>query len=111
MPTNVPTAPSEGMHTLDVQPPVCHMQLLYNEQRYNYAECYPTEFKNGNSYTKLTKAIYYGTQYPVNKIYIKPEYVEKEINRAIRAHLKLFGPKHELKIAGVGYMLAQMASL
>jgi hypothetical protein len=40
MPTNVPTAPSEGMHTLGVQPPVCHMQLLYNEQRSNYAECY-----------------------------------------------------------------------
>ena len=71
----------------------------------------PKEFKKGNIYTKLTEAIYFGTPYPVDEINLKPEYDKNNINRAVRAHLKSFGPKHEHKIAGVGYMIAQVASL
>lgn len=69
-------------------------------------EAIPAEFNNGNAYTELASAIFYGKKLPDGEITMKPGFEPKMLNRAVRAHLASFGPKHEHKIAGVGYMIA-----
>ena len=71
----------------------------------------PTEFRVGNLYVKLAEAIFYGLELPACEIEIKEGFDPQALNRAVRAHLQSFGPKHEHKIAGVGYMIAQAAVL
>lgn len=71
----------------------------------------PEEFKRGNLYTKLASAIFYGSELPECEIEMKEGFDPSALNRAVRAHLKSFGPKHEHKIAGVGFMVAQVAIL
>ncbi len=71
----------------------------------------PEEFRRGNLYTKLAEAIFYGWELPVCEIEMKEGFEPQELNRAVRAHLQSFGPKHEHKIAGVGFMIAQAAVL
>lgn len=71
----------------------------------------PEEFQRGNLYTELATAIFYGLELPVSEIEMKEGFEPQALNRAVRAHLQSFGPKHEHKIAGVGYMIAQAAVL
>lgn len=71
----------------------------------------PKEFRDGNIYTKLAEAIFYGTTLPVCEIELNPGFTPEGLNRAVRAHLQSFGPKHEHKIVGVGYLIAQVATL
>lgn len=71
----------------------------------------PEEFRRGNLYTKLAEAIFYGRALPDCEIEMKEGFEPQELNRAVRAHLQSFGPKHEHKIAGVGFMIAQAAVL
>lgn len=71
----------------------------------------PADFRNGNLYTRLAESIFYGLELPVCKIEMKEGFAPLALNRAVRAHLQSFGPKHEHKIAGVGYMIAQAAEL
>jgi len=71
----------------------------------------PPEFWSGNIYTKLAESIFYGTKLPDCKIEMRTGVQPEKLNRAIRAHLQSFGPKHEHKIAGVGYLIAQFATL
>ena len=66
----------------------------------------PQPFKAGNVYTEIASAIMYGVALPPASIAMKPGYTPNALNRAVRAHLQSFGPKHEHKIAGVGYMMA-----
>ena len=68
----------------------------------------PEEFKRGggNQYTALAEAIFYGTPMPNGEIEMKPGFSPEAMNRAVRAHLQSWAPKHEHKIAGVGYMIA-----
>lgn len=71
----------------------------------------PNEFRSGNLYTKLAEAICFGWTLPECEIEMKDGFEPETLNRAVRAHLQSFGPKHEHKIAGVGYMIAQAAVL
>jgi hypothetical protein len=66
----------------------------------------PEEFRKGNIYTELASAIFYGTEMPKCTIALNEGVEGEKLNRCIRAHLKSWGPKHEHKIAGVGYMIA-----
>lgn len=71
----------------------------------------PEEFKDGNLYTKVAEAIFHGEPIPDCGIEMKEGVEPEKLNRCIRAHLKSFGPKHEHKIAGVGYMIACACTL
>lgn len=71
----------------------------------------PEEFRRGNFYTKLAEAIFYGWELPACEIEMKEGLEPQVLNRTVRAHLQSFGPKHEHKIAGDGYMIAQAAGL
>lgn len=74
-------------------------------------EVIPIDFRNGNIYTKLAEAIFYGTTLPVGEIAMKPGVTPEKLSKAVRAHLQSFGPKHEHKIAGVGLLISQFAVL
>ena len=71
----------------------------------------PAEFQRGNLYTQLAEAIFYGRELPGCEIEMKEGFDPQSLNRAVRAHLQSYGPKHEHKIAGVGFMVAQAATL
>lgn len=75
----------------------------------------PADFKDGNLYTELASAIFYGWELPQGEMAFRPGFEDAEapaaLNRCVRAHLKSFGPKHQHKIAGVGYMVAQVCAL
>lgn len=71
----------------------------------------PQDFRDGNLYTKLAEAIFFGTTLPAGDIELKPGVTPEKLSKAVRAHLQSFGPKHEHKIAGVGYLIAQFATL
>ncbi|ONF42519.1 hypothetical protein BTO32_15005 [Marinobacter lutaoensis] len=71
----------------------------------------PEDFKRGNLYTSLAEAIFYGTELPACKVELNDGVKPEHLNRCVRAHLQSFGPKHEHKIAGVGYMISQACRL
>lgn len=71
----------------------------------------PESFKKGNIYTKLASSIFYGTEMPECRIELFDGVGAKSLNRCIRAHLQSFGPKHEHKIAGVGFMISCACTL
>lgn len=66
----------------------------------------PEDFKRGNLYTRIASAVFYGDSLPNADVQLKPGFQREHVSRAIRAHLRSFSPKHEHKIAGVGYMLS-----
>lgn len=73
-------------------------------------EAIPSDFKTGNLYTKLACALFYGDASPnFTMIFLdgfQDEGTPQALNKCVRAHLTSFGPKHEHKIAGVGYMMS-----
>lgn len=66
----------------------------------------PVEFKRGNIYTELASAIFYSLPMPACTLEMKEGFEANHLNVCVRAHLKSFLPKHEHKIAGVGYMIS-----
>lgn len=71
----------------------------------------PPEFRKGNQYTKMAEAIMYGWPLPEGTIEIKDGFTPEMLNRAVTSHLQSYGPKHEHKIAGVGYMMSRACTL
>lgn len=75
----------------------------------------PEDFRcfGGNLYAGLVESLFYGTEMPECMISFRPEFKDgaAALNRCVRAHLTSFEPKHEHKIAGVGYMIAQVCEL
>ncbi|MBA1280462.1 MULTISPECIES: hypothetical protein [Pseudomonadaceae] len=71
----------------------------------------PEEFKRGNIYTELASAIFYGTPMPPCDIELNEGVEANALNKCVRAHLQSWGPKHEHKIAGVGFMIASACKL
>lgn len=71
----------------------------------------PAAFFAGNLYTKLAESLFYGRELPAIEIEMKAGFDPQMLNRAVRAHLSSFGPSHQHKIAGVGYLIAQAATL
>ena len=66
----------------------------------------PQGFREGNQYTDIAEAVFAGYALPDGTIEMKPGFTPEALNRAVRAHLQSFGPKHEHKIAGVGLLIA-----
>ncbi|WP_323946942.1 hypothetical protein [Aeromonas hydrophila] len=71
----------------------------------------PDGFKDGNRYTKFVEKLFYGSGLPEYEIEIKMDITPEALRKCILAHVNSFAPKHEHKIAGVGFMLYQMCSL
>lgn len=70
----------------------------------------PIEFMLGNAYTELSERLFTGR--PISgEIALKDGVKPDKLNRAVRAHLRSFDPKHEHKIAGVGLLIRQFAEI
>lgn len=70
----------------------------------------PDEFMRGNAYTELAGRLFAGR--PISgEITLKDGVKPENLNRAVRAHLISFDPKHEHKIAGVGFLIRQFAEI
>ena len=72
----------------------------------------PEEFKSSNSlYVRVAEALAIGMPMPDCNIRIHDGFSPDLVNRVARAHAQSFAHKHEHKIAGVGYLISQMATL
>jgi hypothetical protein len=71
----------------------------------------PDDFKVGNIYTELTKAILYGLPLPAGEIELNDGVEAAKLNRCVLAHLDSFSPKHEHKVAGIAYMISRACTL
>lgn len=73
----------------------------------------PADFKSGNDYTKLAEAIFHDWPLPKQTIEFQHGFQDDaaaaDLNKCIRAHLQSWSPKHEHKIAGVGFMISMVA--
>jgi len=74
-------------------------------------EAIPEAFWRGNAYTQLAEALFYGSALPPLLIEFKPGFDAQRLRRIVRSHLASCEPKHQHKIAGVGYLIAQAATL
>lgn len=78
-------------------------------------EAIPQEFKDGNRYTALAEAIFYGRPLQDMEMHFLPGFDDEAapaaLNKCVRAHLQSYSPKHQHKIAGVGYLMAQVFRL
>lgn len=70
----------------------------------------PEEFKRGNDYTQLLDCLFAGQGVPEGEINLREGFDQPDVpallNRAVTAHLRSFEPKHEHKIAGLGYLVS-----
>ena len=70
----------------------------------------PDEFKRGNDYTKLLDRLFADQPPPEGEIVFREGFDDADapalLNRVVRAHLRSFEPKHEHKIAGLGYLIS-----
>lgn len=75
----------------------------------------PSEFKRGNVYTELVDALFFGAALPDAEMSFRPGFNDDgaaaALNRSVRAHLQSYGTKHEHKIAGIGYLIAQVCEI
>ena len=88
------------------------VEVAFSTERFLPAwEQIPKGFKTGNAYTRLAEAIFFGTALPDCEMTLNDGFEAEHLNRAVRAHLRSFSPKHEHKIAGVGWMIAHACTL
>lgn len=75
----------------------------------------PPEFKQGNLYTKVVEALFYGNELPQCEMVFLPGFDDDEapadLNRCVRAHLKSYSPQQQHKVAGIGLMIAACCEL
>jgi hypothetical protein len=75
----------------------------------------PAEFRDGNVYTRMAEARLLDYPMPDVSISFLPGFQDdgacKAIDRCLVAHLKAFAPRHEHRIAGVGYMLSKICRI
>lgn len=73
-------------------------------------ETVPEEFKRGNVYTVLVDCLFAGKPVPNGEIEFREGFDDPEapklLNRVVSAHLRSWEPKHEHKIAGLGYLIS-----
>lgn len=69
----------------------------------------PKEFWKGNAYTRIAESLYIGEVPEVVNIEWLPGFTNPEaLTTMTLSHIRAFGPEYEHKIAGVGYMIAQV---
>ncbi|WP_042877546.1 hypothetical protein [Cupriavidus necator] len=75
----------------------------------------PEDFRNGNLYTRMAEARLLDYPMPGISISFLPGFDDagacQTIDRCITAHLNAFAPKHEHRIAGVGYMISKICRI
>lgn len=76
----------------------------------------PKDFYNGNIYTRIAESVFYGEESPHAEVTFHPGFDSDEagikaMQKCIMAHLRSFGPKHQDKIAGVGYMISKIMTI
>lgn len=75
----------------------------------------PQEFIAGNKYTELSSCLFRGDKLPNYVVIFNEGFgdldIVKDLNRCVHAHLRSFEPKHQHKIAGVGYMISKVCKL
>lgn len=71
----------------------------------------PDDFKRGNIYTETVEAIFFDSEPPNTTISLKLDVTIEELKKCILAHLRSFEPKHEHKMAGVGFLFSKIATL
>lgn len=90
------------------------------EEAFSTTRCLPIEseipqdFHDGNEYTRLAESLFYGRGIPDLKVTIRPEFQDltgEQIRSFTIAHLRSWEPKHEHKIAGVGYLISQIMEI
>ncbi len=75
----------------------------------------PEDFKRGNVYTRTADALFSGTDLPSGTVEFRAGFrddaIKNDLARCVRAHLQSFGPKHEHKIAGVGFLISRVCAI
>ncbi|KVV07503.1 hypothetical protein [Burkholderia ubonensis] len=74
----------------------------------------PEVFLRGNVYTQFAEALLLDRAIPAGEVTFRDGYANADaqnLNRCVRAHLASFSPDHDHKIAGVGYMIAQVCTI
>ena len=71
----------------------------------------PDAFWRGNLYTALAESLCQGADLPPLVITLKPGCDPEQLRRIALSHLRSAVPSHAHKIAGVGYLISQMATL
>lgn len=66
----------------------------------------PADFYRGNAYTDIPDALFAGVTPPAGDIVFNDGIVPDALLRCVMAHLGSFTPRHEDKIAGIGYMIS-----
>lgn len=69
----------------------------------------PEEFWTGNAYTRIAEALYIGEEPEEVQLEWLPGFNGPEaITQMCRSHIRAFGPEYDHKIAGIGFMIAQL---
>lgn len=71
----------------------------------------PEAFYEGNLYTQVVDALFFNKEVPDGPIALKDGVEPNMLYRCVSAHLRSWAPKHEDKIAGIGYMISLLAQL
>lgn len=78
-------------------------------------EMIPDEFHNGNIYTEILDCMFAGVKLPDGEIVFRKGFDDadapKALHRCVHAHLISFEPKHEHKIAGLGYIISLVCQI
>lgn len=95
---------AEDLHQID------HIEMAFGTTKFlPKPDQIPKEFYRGNIYTHIAEARFFGHEVPKGTMKIRPEFyiagIEGKMNMLMTAHLRSWEPKHEDKIAGVGFML------
>ena len=67
----------------------------------------PDDFFQGNIYTRIADSIFYNNTLPACSIKLLHGVTAQNLNKVVRAHLISCRPKHEHKIAGVGFLISK----
>lgn len=71
----------------------------------------PPSFYRGNLYTRVVDAMFANAKVPDAPIQLNEGVDPNLLYRCVSAHLRSWEPKHEDKIAGIGYMISLLAQL
>lgn len=78
----------------------------------------PASFKEdsgGNIYTKLLDNMFADRPLPNGEVVFRPGFEDPEVpnllSRVVRAHMQSFEPKHQHKIAGLGYLISLVCEI
>lgn len=71
----------------------------------------PEAFWRGNLYTRVAECRFYGRMVPDAHMQLRDGVSAPQMVRMVDAHLRSFEPKHEHKIAGVGYLMSLLCTL